>query len=235
MFGLSTPLEQQTGCLSETQTGCLDVSPNYLLFMFGGNNWNQTPEYSFSYNLAFVSATEAEFGSGNQTWQENFCYITEFTATQWSIVCYFIFNVDGLQWRMDGSNYVPWFQGVYKGFCCYPQPMNDFYNNIGGIGITPPKYTNGCSITLNAAGTTGIISKHTILSATSGSTPIELAPAAPLDIELVHLTATGLVTYTCNESQAIIFWIGLTDPASLPAANFNPEDKQLLAFAYPNP
>ena len=235
MFGLSTPLERQTGCLSETQTGCLDAPQNSLLFMLGGNNWNQGAESALSYNLAFVSATEVKFGPGNQTWQENFCYITSFTPTAWSVVCYFISNVDGLQWRMDGSGvYVPWFEGVYNGFCCYPQPMNDFYNNIGGIGLVPPKFTNGCSITLNAAGTVGIISKHTILSTTAGSTPIELAPAAPLDIELVHLTETGLVTYTCNESQAIIFWIGLTDASQLPAANFDPEDHHLLAFAYPS-
>lgn len=234
MFGLSTPKECQTGGLAEVQTGCLDVGQPSLLFMFGGNNWNQNGVSNLSYNLDFVTATTVEFGPGDYTWQENFCYITAFKKTQWSIVCYFIFNVDGFQFRMDGPNYVPYFQGTYSGFCCYPQAMNDWFNNIGGIGLIPPKYTNGASITLNAAGTTGVISKHTIISQTVGSMPMILAPASPLNVEYVKLTETGLVTYTCDESQAIIFWIGLTAADPLPAANFNPQDKNLLTFAYPS-
>jgi len=237
MFGLSTPLEVQTGGLKETQTGCLDTAQNSLLFMFGGNNWNRGVEVAFGYNLVFLTASES-FGMGDQTWLEYYTNITSFTRTQWNIVCNYYFDLGTLYYRTDGGgNLVPWFSGIYGGFCQYPQPMYDYYNNISGIGLVPPKYTNGCSITLNAQGTVGIITKHAIVSTTGGSTPIILAPAAPLDIIYVNLTTTGLVTYTCTDSQAIIFWIGLTaaDVAAhaLPAVNFDPQAKGLLAFAYP--
>jgi hypothetical protein len=237
MFGLSTPLERQIGCLSETQTGCLDTAQNSLLFMFGGNNWNQSADVAFGYNLVFLSASET-FGVGDQTFFENYCVITSFTRYQWNIACYCQLDLGTFQWRTDGDgDLIPYFQGAYSGFCQYPQQMNDYYNNVGGIGLMPPKFTNGCSVTLNAQGTVGIITKHSIVSTTGGSTPIMLAPAAPLDIIYVNLTTTGLVTYTCTDSQAIIFWIGLTeaDIAAhvLPSVNFDPQTKGLLAFVYP--
>lgn len=230
-----TILEQQTGCLSEVQTYGLETAPENNQFIFGGNNWNISGAFNFLYQLIFVTAVDIEFGPGNQTWQEYLCYLTSVTRTSWGVVCYYKFNVDGLEFRDDGmGNLIPWFFGSYNGFCCYPQPMNDWFSTLEGVSLLPPKFTNGCCITLNALGTKGLITKHTIVSTTGGSTPIMLAPAGPLDVEYVELLENGIVNYTCSEAQAIIFWIGLTLDDHLPTINFDPESFNLLAFAYPN-
>lgn len=232
----STPLECQTRALQEAQTHCLETGQQTPQFIFGGNNWTTALLSNFDYQLVFRSAVEIEFGEGFQTWQDSLCYLTSATEKTWGVVCYYLFNVDGLQFRTDGDPpvLVPWFQGTYHGFCMYPQPMYDWFSNVGGIGIIPPKFSNGAGITLYAAGTKGLITKHTIVSTDGGGKPILLAPASPLNVEAVHLLVDGLVGYSCSEAQAVIFWIGLAADDPLPSINFNPEDENLLTFAYPH-